>query len=223
MVHERVEHVFRRDHVAADQQFGLAHRWLLRRRSNSPAARGGFHVSGVSRPCPAGVRAASSISRGTEGRTAAEGSRKTTFFFFPDETPGITTTTKRHGRLRDARARERVSERVERERERVESGGRCCRAVCAARVCDSRTATLHGRVATTTTTTATADRDHGAIIDDVRRRRTEARVGGTCATARGLAATMRERARARESARPLRAAFHAARASLSGRRPPAGA
>jgi len=27
MVHERVEHVFRRDHVTADQQFGFAHRW----------------------------------------------------------------------------------------------------------------------------------------------------------------------------------------------------
>jgi len=26
MVHERVEHVFRRDHVTADQQFGFAHR-----------------------------------------------------------------------------------------------------------------------------------------------------------------------------------------------------
>lgn len=27
MVYERVEHVFRRDHITADQQFGFAHRW----------------------------------------------------------------------------------------------------------------------------------------------------------------------------------------------------
>lgn len=28
MVYERVEHVFGRNHVAADQQFGVAHSWV---------------------------------------------------------------------------------------------------------------------------------------------------------------------------------------------------